>query len=226
MSPISPNIAAVIFDMDGLLLDSERVYLAAFMDVAITFGVADAEAVYVNTIGMREADSVATLRAHLGNRLDFDAFLPRVHAAQHKALSAPLPLRPGAETLVLHCIEAAVPIAVATSTETTKAIERLRKSGLAPPLELVIGGETVRHGKPAPDIFLEAARRLGVDPIDCVAFEDSKTGALAALRAGMRTVQVPDLSPALSTDYDPWLAVTKDLLSGARAIGLIASDLS
>jgi beta-phosphoglucomutase-like phosphatase (HAD superfamily) len=85
-----------------------------------------------------------------------------------------------------------VPCAVATSTRRTRACAKLERVALLSRFAALVGGDEIARGKPAPDIFLEAAARLGVQPADCLVLEDSAPGLAGAIAAGMSAIMVPD----------------------------------
>lgn len=211
---------AVIFDMDGLLLDSERVYRKAFQNALAAFSIPPQDHIYELTIGLRYDASVEMMKGQLESMLDFEAFLVRLHREQDLAFSQPIPVKQGVPEVVQLCLEAGIPFAVATSTHTSTARARLRTSGIGDHFETVIGADLVQHGKPEPDVYLKAAATLGIPPGSCIAFEDSDNGVRAALAAGMMVVQVPDLKPPADDILQMGHVVAEDIIAGARRVGL------
>ena len=116
--------------------------------------------------------------------------------------------------------EMGMPFAIATSSTRDQAREKLAAARLTDSFDIVVTRSDVPDPKPAPDVYLLAAKRLGIDPTRCLAFEDSDIGARAARAAGMTVVQVPDMTP-LSGDHADLMA--EDLIAGARGIGLLAA---
>lgn len=199
--PLQRIPSAVLFDMDGLLLDSERVALAIMAECMAELGLVWDESVGLRMIGRNVVDSNRVLREHYGD----DARLERLPAAfrarydRHIAEQA-IPLKPGALRLLELLVRHGIPRAVATSTQRERAARKLARNGLLAHFDALVGGDEVACGKPAPDIYLAAARALGAAPAGCLVLEDSNTGARAGLAAGMRVVIVPDLlapEPAL-----------------------------
>ena len=185
---------AVVFDMDGLLLDTEPIAARAWSEAAARAGVAFDPALALRMVGSNFADCGAMLRAHEPSSYPVDAVLGGWHAA-YDALCARdgVPVKRGAVALLDWLAGARVKRAVATSTRRARAAAKLADARLLHRFEAVVGGDEVARGKPAPDIYLEAARRIGVAPGACVALEDSEPGVRAALGAGMTVFMVPDL---------------------------------
>ena len=135
--------------------------------------------------------------------------------------SAGIPLKPGVLALLGALQAQGLPCAVATSTRTEAAVQHLETAGLGGYFQAIIGGEQVLNGKPAPDIYVKAAKELGADPAKCAAFEDSDPGALAAIASGAVVVQVPDMKQPGQNLRDNGHVIAKSLIWGARKVGLI-----
>nr|MCU0907031.1 HAD-IA family hydrolase [Paracoccaceae bacterium] len=165
-------------------------------------------------------DSRAVLRAAYGAGFDHDAFDAAWAQASTDAWTGRLDTRPGAPDLLGHLAARDIPRAVATNSLTATAHDSLTAADLARFFhrDHVHGRDTVARPKPAPDLFLRAARALDADPARCVVFEDSDTGVAAALEAGMVVVHVPDQRPPATRAAHHHAAT---LLDGARAAGLI-----
>ncbi len=188
--------AAVIFDMDGLMLDTERLAARAWGEAAATLDVDFDVALAHGMIGRNFADCAAMIRARYAVPYPVDALLARWHAAYDAiVLREGLALKPGVHELLDWLEGCAIPRAVATSTRRDRARAKLAQTALLPRFQELVGGDEVAFGKPAPDIYVEAARRLGTSTAMCVALEDSEPGVRAALAAGMMPIMVPDLIP-------------------------------
>lgn len=188
--------AAVIFDLDGLLLDTERLALASGRAALARMGHEVGEDFFLTLVGIDAPEGHRRLCAHLGCDLDASE-LDRSWLAEMDLMIAAsgIPLRPGVHAVLDALDRLDLPRAVATNSATARARTKLQAAGLAGRFPVIVGLTDVAAGKPAPDVYLEAARRLGADPARCLALEDSDTGVRAALAAGMTVVQVPDLLP-------------------------------
>lgn len=206
---------AVIFDLDGTLVDTERLTHAAGIEAFAEQGVAVDPAFLHGLVGKDDVTGAGLIRAAFPG-MDLRAFDAAWVAALDRLMIGGLPLKSGVLELLAMI---AHPRAIATSSNRRQAERKLTRSGLAAQFAHVIVLEDVARAKPAPDPYLLAAVRLGLPPARCVAFEDSETGAASARAAGMTVVQVPDLLPATGRHAD---LVAPDLLSGARGIGLIS----
>ncbi|MBX3010337.1 MAG: HAD family phosphatase [Caldilineaceae bacterium] len=188
------HLRAVVFDMDGLMVDTESIYQSAWREAASTLGYHLPEATLLATTGRRLEDCYAILRTAVDTAFPMPTFLELWPRLWHKQVSTHgVPRKPGLVELLDLLDERQIPKAVATSTEYDEALFTLQKAGIADRFSLIISGDQIANGKPAPDIFLRAAARLGVAPEHCLALEDSEAGVLAATTAGMVTIMVPEI---------------------------------
>lgn len=184
---------AVILDMDGLLLDTEPISMRVWKQAAQDLGYALDDEVCERMIGVGQAGNKVMLLRHFWNEFPVDDLIGLAQASYREALDADgVPHKPGLLAFVRFLDERQIPRAVATSTATELARHKLRQARVLHHFEIVVGGEQVSRGKPDPDIFLEAAARLGHHPEDCVVLEDSGPGVRAAVAAGMRSILIPD----------------------------------
>jgi HAD superfamily hydrolase (TIGR01509 family) len=184
---------AAIFDMDGLLLDSERVIMRAWLASAQEAGLALSEPDFLLVVGSGAEESRARLSGLLGGHDSFQSVRDRVRARLAAESGVVFPLKPGALQLLALLRQRGVPCAVASSTYVDEVRRRLAMVGVLDFFQAVAGGDEVSRSKPDPAIYLLAADRLGVPPAQCLAFEDTDHGATAAHAAGLRVVVVPDL---------------------------------
>lgn len=205
---------AVFFDLDGTLVDSERLAVVTGIHAFAAVGHDVDEGFMHRLVGKAEPQAAEIIRAALPG-IDLAAF----HAAWRQGfdggLDNGLDLKAGAVEL-LEMLDH--PLGLVTSTGRQGAHHKLGLAGIAHHFRTVVTFDDVRHPKPAPEPYLLAAERLGVDPARCLVFEDSDVGAEAAHRAGCVVVQVPDVAPTEGR-FARHLAV--DLMAGARAAGVI-----
>lgn len=206
---------AIFFDLDGTLIDTESIALVTGLRAFASVGHPVDEAFMHSLVGKAEPQAAALIRAALP-AIDLPAF----HASWREGfdgmmLSDGLPLKSGALELLERLDH---PLALVTSTGRQGAHHKLGRAGLAHHFRTVVTFDDVTAPKPAPEPYLLAADRLGVDPSRCLVFEDSDIGAEAAHRAGCVVVQVPDVAP---TDGRFARHLAEDLLSGARLAGVI-----
>jgi HAD superfamily hydrolase (TIGR01509 family) len=185
---------AVVFDMDGLMLDSERLVRTLWQEVMARRGYALTDAIHATLIGRREPESDALLRAHFGAEFPLAEIRSEVQQSWYRRVHEHgIPRKPGLDPLLDFLEAGGIPKAIATSTARTQALICL--GTLFGRFHATVCGDEVHEGKPAPDIYLRAAERLEVSPGDCLALEDSIAGVTAAERAGMTVIMVPDLIP-------------------------------
>lgn len=185
---------AIVFDMDGLLLDSERIVLDAFLLVCEHFELGDRTELLKQCIGTNRDYTRARMTEAFGSGVDFNEF-QNMWTLKHEEIvgDEAMPLMDGARELLDLIQQLDIPRAVATSTRSAQALDRLEKADLLHYFEFVVGGDQVTNSKPDPEIYLAATQKLGCNPTSCLAFEDSENGVRAALGAGLRVIQVPDL---------------------------------
>jgi len=186
-------IAGVVFDMDGLLVDSEALIRDLMVEAARARGADLPHAVFQRMVGLPSAVSNIVAREHFGPTFPIDAWLAEVRERKHAAQEAGVALKAGVVELLDHLEAAAIPRAIATSSSFATVRRTLTPSGILPRFDVIVASSDYARGKPAPDPFLTAAARLGVDPASCLALEDSHNGVRAAHAAGMATVMIPDL---------------------------------
>ncbi|MBQ7319046.1 MAG: HAD family phosphatase [Clostridia bacterium] len=186
-------IRAVIFDMDGTLLDTERIYAAAWRAAGEELQFAQTEEALAACTGRNLTDIRRYFEEHYAGVMSFDLLqTTRERYYEHAIASGGVPLKPGATALLAYLKSNGIKIALATSTGPERTRYNLSSTGLLPYFDVLVTGEDVTHGKPHPETFLTAAARLGVAPQACMGVEDSFNGVRAIRAAGMVTVMVPD----------------------------------
>jgi HAD superfamily hydrolase (TIGR01509 family) len=185
--------AAVIFDMDGLLVDSERLYGEAILTAAREVGCEMSHDVFLQLIGRSREVNHRFLIEHYGADYPLDALVAAWGRHFLALAAAGLPLKPGAAELLDLLDELGLPPAIATSSTHATVQRNLEALKLVDRFHGIIAHGDYASGKPSPDPFLKAAGRLGIAPELCLALEDSHNGVRSASAAGMMTVMVPDL---------------------------------
>ena len=205
---------ALLFDLDGTLIDTELVAMDTGRAAFLALGHAVTQDFLHGLIGKDQASARQIILSHLPD-IDMTALNQTWQTRFHDATATVLPLKAGARDLIAAMSH--LPLALVTSSGRDEAHRKLTVSGLADYFRAVITVNDVTHAKPAPDPYVLAAQRLGLMPQRCLVFEDSEVGAESAHRAGCTVVQVPDILPASGR----WAHHVADtLLQGARMAGL------
>jgi HAD superfamily hydrolase (TIGR01509 family) len=185
---------AVIFDMDGLLLDTETIALRAFQEACREQGLDPDLTVYHKCIGTTYARTREILQAGYGPGFPYD-IISRLWNQKFTAEveKFPVPKKAGVFDLLEYLEKTNTKRAIVTSTRHPTALKMLGNAGILRFFEFVIGGDQIINGKPHPEIYLTACQRLGEKPSDCLALEDSNNGVRSAFEAGLAVIQIPDL---------------------------------
>ena len=214
--------AAILFDMDGLLLDTERLIRDAMIAVMADLGFAMSGADYAELIGRPEPANRAIMQARFGSGLDYDLMRADVRQRIRGEWGPIRPLKPGAAALLAQVNAAGIPAAVVTSSEQALARAHLGHAGLLDGFATIVGCADVANGKPHPEPYRAAAARLGIAPGTALALEDSHNGIISAHSAGVPVIMVPDLLPASAEIQSRLLAVADDLHQVGRWLAAAA----
>jgi HAD superfamily hydrolase (TIGR01509 family) len=216
-----PSFDAVIFDLDGTLIDTEVLCNETGVQACRNMGHDVSLAFFETLAGIHDVERARLIGEHVGETIDLGIFYYEWDRLCEIRFADGIPLKPGTVALLERIADLGLPMAVATSSRRKPAHDKITLAGLARWFSTIITFDDVAQAKPAPDPYLLAATRLSVSPAQCLAFEDSETGARAAHAAGMTVVQVPDLHPATG---DHAHHVAPSLLEGALAAGLFAAE--
>lgn len=186
------TVAAVILDMDGLMVDTEPLYKTAWQQAAREVGFDLDDRRYAMIVGRTMAGCERVLAEEFGPAFPVERVRKRRPVLWREAVERHgVQPKPGLVELLAFADARGLATAVATSTNAETAAYTLGQAGLAERITTIVTGDQITRGKPAPDIYLEAARRLGVAPGDCVAIEDSEAGVQSIANAGMLGILVP-----------------------------------
>ena len=214
---------AVLFDMDGVLIDSEPLHYASDLQMLDELGVSVPRSYLDRFVGMTNPEMWETIRREKGISRSAREILDRQLAVKIGLLrEGDYSAIPGVSDLIRGLRGRGIPVAVASSSSAPFIVEVLRKIGLDEYIRIFVSGEDVPSGKPAPDVYLKAAQSLRVESGECVVIEDSRNGVLAGKRAGMRVVGYrnpnsgnQDLTQA-DAIIDSFIGVSPETIFGIR----------
>ena len=188
------GIDTVIFDMDGVIFDSEILVLQCWQEVAERHGIENVDVACHECLGTNSVVSKGIFLKHYGENFPYDEYKQEMaEVFFSRAAGGKLAKKPGVEELLRYLREDGFKVGLASSTREALVRKELSEGGLIEYFDQIIGGDKVKRSKPEPDIFLEACRRLGAEPERCYVIEDSYNGIRAAHAAGMHPIMVPDL---------------------------------
>ena len=214
--------AAVVFDMDGLLFDTETLYQEAAAAAALEGGHDISSGIVFRLVGLPWPQGRAVLLDHFGAAFPVDEFEAAWQRHFWRMADAHLPLKPGVVELLDILDALRLPRAIATSSSHRTVQHHLAAHHLTGRFDAIVGHGDYAAGKPAPDPFLAAARRLEVEPGACLALEDSHNGVRSAAAAGMMTVMVPDLLDPTEEMHAKCVHIAESLHEVTRLLALQA----
>ena len=186
-------IKGAVFDMDGLMFDSEKLVFENWKKMLTELGYEYNIEIFKNTIGLRTDETKRYYNSLYTEGFDYDALKIRSRKMFFDRIEREgVPIKKGLYELLDFLKQNNNKMAVATSTSRQSCERMLKKSGVYPYFDEIICGDDVTQGKPHPEVFLKASERLGVNPENCIALEDSINGIKSAFSAGMITIMVPD----------------------------------
>ncbi len=191
------NKEAVIFDMDGVIFDSETLVFQCWNVVAEKYGIKNVEEVCTQCLGINAVETKERFLTYYGRDFPYEEYKKEMAELFHKtAAEGGLELKPGVVELLAFLKEHGYKTAVASSTRKAVVESELTSAGIIHYFDQIVCGDMVKKSKPEPDIYLAAAEKIGVNPDTCYAIEDSYNGIRSAHRAGMDVIMVPDMLPA------------------------------
>ena len=187
-------IKTVVFDMDGVLFDTEYLILQVWKKVAEKEAISDIEKVLRDCIGRSYEDTRLIFHKFYGDDFDFEGFRTKADQICNKEIEEKgLPIKPGVKEILAYLKQAGYKIGLASSTRREGVLSHLRRTGLEGYFEVVVGGDMVKQSKPNPEIYELACSLLGVKPEEAYCIEDSLNGIRAGNSAGLKVIMVPDL---------------------------------
>ena len=209
---------AVLFDMDGTLIDTEPLFKSVAKKAALKIGYEITDSVYEKWIGLSREDLEKQIISSMGKKFPMETF-SKLFAEIWETYTKEkgIKCKNGIKQLVKFLYFSKIPMAVATSTPSTSARRSLKIAGLNNFFTTVIGGDEVKRGKPAPDIYHLAAKNLNVKAENCIAIEDSLIGISSAKAAGALSIFVPDSTPPT----EKIMAVSDYILPTGKEAGMV-----
>ncbi len=190
------NIKAVVFDMDGIIFDSEAKVVECWAETADKYGIKDIRTLCQMCLGTNSAETRRIALEFYGEDFPYDEYKKEMADLYHARYDGGrLPMKPYVRELLVYLKESGYGIALASSTRTEVVHNQLRDAGILHFFDRLVCGDMVSRSKPAPDIFLKACEELSVPPEQAAAIEDSYNGIRSAHAAGMHPIMVPDLAP-------------------------------
>lgn len=187
------SITAILFDMDGLVLDTEKLYTRFWQEAANALGYPMTKEQALGMRSLNRGAGLAKMQSYFGESVDYDAIRgKRIEMMDAFVEKEGVTLKPGIHELLGYLKENGIKTAIATSSPIERTVLYLTSVGLEKSFDELVSGYMVEKGKPEPDIYLYAAKKLGVKPQECMVLEDSPAGIMAAYRAGCLPVMIPD----------------------------------
>lgn len=185
---------AVVFDMDGVIFDTEHMIWKAWIKVADSHQMENIGDVLRRCLGVNLQGTKEIFLKQYGPDFDFDGFRKEADTLLQKRIEKEgIPVKKGAYNLLAYLKENGYKIALASSTQTEKVIDELKQADLYQYFEVIVGGDQVTCSKPDPEIYLTACQKIGVNPKEAYAIEDSFNGIRSAAAAGLKAIMVPDI---------------------------------
>lgn len=216
------NFDAVVFDMDGVIFDSERAVMDCWLELASKYDIKNIEEPYLACTGVTMARTKEIMLEAYGKDFPYDEYAKEASEMYHsKYDGGNLPMKTGVNELLAFLKENNIKIALASSTRRQTVVNQLTWAGIVDYFDAIVCGDMVERSKPAPDIFLKACEELGVESKNAFAIEDSYNGIRAAAAGKLRPIMVPDLLPPTSEMYELAETVLSNLLDVKEYLGRV-----
>ena len=213
MEKNNKKFEAVVFDMDGVIFDSERGVMLCWGELAEKYGIKDIEKNVLACTGTTMARTREIMLEAYGENFTYDEYAKEASRMFHERYDGGrLPMKPGVVELLEYLKKQGKKIALASSTRRQTVVNELSDAHIIDYFDAIICGDMVERSKPAPDIFLKACEELGVEPESAYAIEDSYNGIRAAYNGGLMPIMVPDLLPANDEMYEKAVCVKENLI--------------
>lgn len=207
-------VKGVLFDMDGVILDTEKLYTRFWKEAAQSLGYPMTHEMALGMRSLSREVGERQLKAYLGEDVDYQQVRnKRIEMMGAFIEENGVELKPGIHELLAFLKKNGIKTSIATSSPLDRTKEYLSQVGLVEAFDELVSGHMVEHGKPAPDIYIYAASKLGLKPEECLVLEDSPTGILAAYRAGCIPVMIPDQDQPDEETRSRTYAVVENLIA-------------
>lgn len=187
------KVELVIFDMDGLIFDTEKLSYLSWVEAAKKFNINFDSKIFYKLLGTNHESCRNTLIAQYGDKIDVDEYMKEKRRINLSLLKDGAEKKPGLDELLIYLTDKNIKKAVATSSNREVALNLLEKANILQYFNYVLCGDEVKKSKPDPEVFLNVAKKLDVNPRNCLVLEDSEAGTIAASRGRMKAIIIPDL---------------------------------
>ncbi len=209
---------AVVFDMDGVIFDTERLVLEGWAHTGKKHGIVGTDEVCRECLGTTYEISRQIFLNHYGADFPYEEYKEEMRSYFYQAIEKEIPLKPGIQEILTELRKKNYKIGLASSTRRAVVLEELEKAELTEYFDVIIGGDLLKRSKPEPDIYLMACRELSVEPQKAYAIEDSYNGIRSAYAAGMRPIMVPDLMPPTQEMEEKSIVICSNLMEALQFI--------
>lgn len=206
------RVEAVVFDMDGVIFDTEQLVLKGWTDVGEKHGIKGTDEACKRSFGTNHEVSKQTFLEFFGQEFPYDEYKQEVREYFFKSIETEVPMKKGIREILMYLREKNFKIGLASSCTKATILKELDKDGLTEYFDVVIGGDLLKKSKPEADIYLMACSKLNVNPENAYAIEDSYNGIRSAYSAGMKPIMVPDIMPPTDEMRKKSVVICKDLL--------------